>query len=113
MEYQNILLTVREKIATLTVNRPQKLNALTSQVLSEIGAAAQQAPTYLVPGSEFACIQEAIDGAPAGSRLLVAPGEYHENIDFRGKGVTVESLEGPERTVLNGRPARLSMRSAG
>jgi len=43
MEYQNILLTVHEKIATLTVNRPQKLNAVSSQVLSEIGAAAQHA----------------------------------------------------------------------
>jgi outer membrane protein assembly factor BamB len=67
-----------------------------------VAAPAPAAPVYQVPGSEFSSIQEAIDGAPDGSRLLVAPGEYHENISFRGKGLTVESADGPQQTILDG-----------
>lgn len=40
MSYQNILLEKQERIATLTVNRPQALNALTQVTLLEIRQAA-------------------------------------------------------------------------
>jgi nitrous oxidase accessory protein NosD len=47
-------------------------------------------------------IQEAIDAASHGDTVLVAPGSYFENINFRGKAITVESAQGPEVTIIDG-----------
>jgi len=47
-------------------------------------------------------IQAGIDAAFDGDTVLVAPGTYVENIDFKGKGVTLESVEGPHYTVIDG-----------
>ncbi len=40
-EYENIEVTIREGVATLTVNRPDKLNALDADTVAEIEAAAE------------------------------------------------------------------------
>ncbi len=42
MEFQNVILTKEDRIATLTINRPQALNALNKDTLLEIKAAAEQ-----------------------------------------------------------------------
>lgn len=47
-------------------------------------------------------IQAGINAARDGDALLVAPGTYYENIDFRGKNIIVTSEKGPEETVING-----------
>jgi hypothetical protein len=48
-------------------------------------------------------IQSAIDAADYGDTVLVAPGTYHENINFRGKAITVKSESGrPEDTIIDG-----------
>ena len=39
MEYNNILVETDEKIAVLTINRPNQLNALNSETISELGTA--------------------------------------------------------------------------
>ncbi len=39
MEFKNLLIEIVDGIATLTVNRPQALNALNSEVLTELGCA--------------------------------------------------------------------------
>lgn len=55
----------------------------------------------------YATIQEAIDDAQKGDTIVVSPGIYHENIDFKGKTITVSS-EDPEdpavvaSTVIDG-----------
>ena len=42
MAYENLLLDVRDRIATLTINRPDKLNALNDATISEIGASVDE-----------------------------------------------------------------------
>ena len=63
--------------------------------------AAAQAATIRVP-ADAATIQQAIDAAVAGDTVLVAPGTYVENINFRGKAITVESEQGPAVTIIDG-----------
>jgi enoyl-CoA hydratase len=42
MAYQHLTLSVQDRIATLTVNRPDKLNALNTATISELGAAIDE-----------------------------------------------------------------------
>jgi hypothetical protein len=60
-----------------------------------------QAATLHVP-SQYPTIQSAIDAASSGDAIQVAPGTYVENVDFKGKAVTVESTDGPGSTILDG-----------
>lgn len=54
-----------------------------------------------VPG-DFPTIQQAIDAAANGDKILVGPGTYLENIKFKGKIITVQSVDGPGVTEING-----------
>src|SRR6267142_2962700 len=47
-------------------------------------------------------IQQAIDSAETGDLVLVAPGTYHEHIDFHGKAITLASEAGSAATILDG-----------
>jgi len=57
---------------------------------------------YYVP-DDFPSIQDAIDSAGSGDVIIVKPGIYVENIDFKGKAITVMSQKGPEYTAIKSR----------
>jgi len=59
------------------------------------------ANTIHVP-SNHSTIQGAIDAALSGDTVVVAPGTYVENIDFKGKAITVKSSGGVDLTVIDG-----------
>jgi parallel beta-helix repeat protein len=53
-------------------------------------------------GCAFTSIQAAIDAAASGDTVRVADGVYVELVDFKGKAVTVRSVNGPARTTIDG-----------
>jgi len=57
---------------------------------------------YLRVPEDYTTIQEAINVAVDGDTVMAYPGTYYENIDFKGKAITVTSKEGPEVTVIDG-----------
>jgi parallel beta-helix repeat protein len=57
--------------------------------------------TINVP-ADRATIQAAIDAAHDGDTVMVAPGTYVENINFKGKAITVASSGGPDSTIIDG-----------
>ena len=63
-------------------------------------AAPLGAATIYVP-DDYATIQGAIQAAVQGDIIRVRPGTYPENIDFLGKAITVNSLQGPETTTID------------
>lgn len=54
-----------------------------------------------VPG-DYADIQAALVAAQDLDRILVHPGLYRENIDFAGKALILESVDGSEATTIDG-----------
>jgi hypothetical protein len=59
------------------------------------------AATIHVP-SDQSTIQAAIDSSVDGDTILVADGTYKENIDFKGKAITVKSTNGAATTIVDG-----------
>jgi hypothetical protein len=61
-----------------------------------------KAPATFRAPSDRLTIQSAINDAIDGDTVLVAPGTYPENIDFKGKAITVTSESGPRVTIIDG-----------
>ncbi len=70
-----------------------------SLLVSEVHGAA----LVLVP-QQYGTIQSAIAAAVEGDRIVVAPGTYHESLDFCGKAIEVVSQQGPLRTTITNSP---------
>src|SRR5438552_10823706 len=52
-----------------------------------------------VPG-DYTAIQKAIDNGKNGDVILVSPGVYNENINFKGKAITVSSTNAADPNVV-------------
>jgi hypothetical protein len=64
-------------------------------------ASSSIAATINVP-ADYSTIQDAINAAQDGDTVLVAPGTYIENIDFKGKRILVTSAGGSGSTTIDG-----------
>lgn len=64
-------------------------------------ATVASAVTRSVP-AVYPTIQAAIEAAAGEDEIVVAPGTYHENINFYGKPVTVRSSAGAATTTIDG-----------
>ena len=53
-------------------------------------------------GRLYATIQAAIDAANDGDEIVASPLTFPETIDLLGKAITLRSLAGPERTIIDG-----------
>src|SRR5262245_65181591 len=62
------------------------------------------ANTIHVPGDQ-PTIQAGVDAASPGDTVLVAPGSYVENIDFKAKNLLVRSERGAAVTIIDGNSA--------
>jgi outer membrane protein assembly factor BamB len=59
-------------------------------------------PTTLNVPTGHLSIQRAIEASIPGDVIVVAPGIYHERLDFLGRAVEVRSTGGPEVTTIDG-----------
>lgn len=76
MSYQNLIIEISEKIAMVTLNRPQALNALNKELLGEINSFLDEAAT----NSEIRVI--VLTGS--GEKSFVAGADIKEFRDFAG-----------------------------
>ncbi|MFH0765957.1 MAG: hypothetical protein V2A61_06025, partial [Calditrichota bacterium] len=71
-------------------------------LIAVLTAASVYADIINVP-EDVETIQGGIDAAEEGDTVLVAPGEYVENVDFQGKAIIVMgSPDDPGETVIDG-----------
>jgi len=59
------------------------------------------ATVLTVPGN-YPTIQAAVDAAQAGDTVLVSPGTYTERVSVDAKAITIQSVAGPETTIIDG-----------
>lgn len=62
--------------------------------------AQAQAQTLYIPGEKYGSIQSAINDASDGDIIIVSPGTYLENIDFKGKAITLRSTDPNDPNVV-------------
>jgi enoyl-CoA hydratase len=99
MGYQTLLFEIREGIAFITINRPDKLNALNDQVVDELADAAERVAT-----------EDAIKGAilsGAGQKAFVAGadiGDLAKQGPFDGKARAVRGQAMLRRFETGGKP---------
>src|SRR2546426_5063262 len=106
MSYQTLLFEIRDGVALVTINRPDKLNALNDQVMAELGNAAERIAT-----------EDAIKGAiitGAGPKAFVAGADISDLAKqgpfdgkaraLRGQGVLrrLETCGKPVVAAVNG-----------
>lgn len=77
---------------------------LSSTLCSLFISGVVHANELLVP-MDYPTIQAGIDAAGSGDTVLVSPGIYYENLDFKGKAIVVASAAGAQATIIDGSQA--------
>jgi hypothetical protein len=88
---------VSSRVASLAAG-----TSLLGAMLMAIAPAGVLASTTRNVPADFPTIQAAISAAVDGDTVLVAPGTYHERIDFLQKSITVQSSAGRASTTIDG-----------
>jgi enoyl-CoA hydratase/carnithine racemase len=126
--YQHLLYEVDDPIATLTLNRPERLNAMTRRMEGEIKHAVAQAeadPAVVAiivtgagrgfcAGADLKDLQAIGEGrgAGAGSELRADPGDPAMGASFRGPWSYLLSVRKPIVAAINGPVAGLGLAAA-
>ncbi len=106
MNYQNLLIEIKDKIAIVTINRPDKLNALNSQTMSELKNAFTELnnndDVYVVilTGSGEKAFVAGADISELNKLDMISGKEFSE----KGQDVfnTIENLNKPVIAAVNG-----------
>jgi enoyl-CoA hydratase len=106
MPFQNITLDVSDRVATLTVNRPDKLNALNDLTVSELGRAIEEARTRADVGGVIltgAGTKAFVAGADIAELATQGPLEGRERAR-RGQAILrrIETSPKPVIAAING-----------
>src|SRR5574341_2681437 len=106
MTYQTLLFEIRDGIAFVTINRPDKLNALNDQVMMELGSAADRIATEdEIKGAILtgAGPKAFVAGADIGDLARQGPFDGKARAQ-RGQGVLrrLETCGKPEIAAVNG-----------
>lgn len=80
-----------------------RLSSAFAALAAFAAAPAAFAGTINVP-ADYSKIQAAIDAAVDGDVIIVAQGTYTENIDFKGKAITVDGIDCKTTFLLSGGP---------
>ena len=102
--------------AWLTVPHGLMRPALILSALLFMLPSSSQADTLNVPSPQYPTILAGITAAKNGDTVLVADGTYrgagNRNLDFSGKNITVKSVNGPAKTIIDcqGRTAGTNVR---
>jgi enoyl-CoA hydratase/carnithine racemase len=126
--YEQILYEVRDPIATITLNRPKRLNAMTSRMEGEIkhAVARAEADPQVVAivvtgagrgfcaGADLKGLQDISEGRGfgEGSELRADPGDASMDASFRGPWSYLLSVRKPVVAAINGPTAGLGLAAA-
>ncbi|MCW3160957.1 enoyl-CoA hydratase/isomerase family protein [Chryseobacterium oryctis] len=92
MSYENILLNKEDKISTITINRPESLNALNAQTIKELSDAFSEL------NADTSCRAIIITGS--GEKSFVAGADIKEFIDF-GKEEAEQLARNGQNSLFN------------
>jgi len=97
----NIIKILIKEISLSLITKGFQMRFVLVILLLVVPMAAYSA-TIEVP-KDYSKIQDAINASASGDTVLVSPGRYIENIDFKGKAITIKSLDGPHTTIIDGK----------